>query len=137
MALTNLQAVRLAIQDNTPGLYIISDDEINYILEKNNNNVNTSSLEAARIVLFQLSMSGDSVVDILSIRGSKAAEQYRLALELYLKNPYLNPVLANAGAWAGGISLAEMQTNNTTIDNNYVTTPNDKLVTYNDNPFLI
>ncbi len=39
MALTLNQQVRLLCQDNTPGLYIISDDEIDFLLERNNNSV--------------------------------------------------------------------------------------------------
>jgi len=72
MALTLIQQVRLNTQDNTPGLYIISDAEIEYLLEKNNNNVNRASVEAARIILFNLSMRTDEVVDVFSIRGSQS-----------------------------------------------------------------
>jgi len=37
MALTPLQQIRLIIQDNTPGLYIISDDEpFDDIIDLNN-----------------------------------------------------------------------------------------------------
>lgn len=123
MALTDIQKVRLEIQDNTPGLYILSDDEIEYFLEKNNNSVIRASIDAARTVLFNLSQRTDETVDIFSIRGGKAAEQYRLALELYLRDPTLNPVLRNVGGYVGGISKEDMESNNANTDNNIVENP--------------
>lgn len=123
MALTDIQKVRLEIQDNTPGLYILSDDEIEYFLEKNNNSVIRASIDAARAVLFNLSQRTDETVDIFSIRGGKAAEQYRLALELYLRDPTLNPVLRNVGGYVGGVSKSDMESNDANPDNNTVKTP--------------
>ena len=125
MALTALQEVRLLTQDNVTGLYIVSDDEIDYFLTKNNNSVNRASLDVARVILLNLSMRGDSTVDILSIKGSKAAEQYRLALTMFLRDPNLNPVLTNCQGYAGGISLTDMQANVDNPDNNYVHAPDD------------
>jgi hypothetical protein len=125
MALTPIQIVRLNVQDNTPGLYIISDDEVTYLLDKNSQNTNKASLDAARIILMNLSMRGDRTVDILSIKGSAAANAYRLALEMYLKDPNLNPVLNNCGAYAGGISISDMVANVANTDNNSVLVPTD------------
>ncbi len=123
MALTAIQQVRLLIQDNSPGLYIISDDEINFFLERNSNNINRTAVEAAKVVLLNLSMRSDTSTDILSIKGSKAAEAYRLALELFIKSPDLNPVLQNTSGYAGGISIADMQANIDNLDNNIVVVP--------------
>jgi hypothetical protein len=120
MALSLIDQVRLLIADNTPGLYLISDDEVNFLLQRNNNNVNRASLEAAKIILMNLAMRGDSTVDIFSIKGAKAAEQYRLALELFLKSPDLNPVLQNTQAYFGGVSKSDMELNNGILDNNLV-----------------
>jgi hypothetical protein len=92
MALTLNQQVRLLCQDNTPGLYIISDDEISFLLQRNNNSVDRAVYEALQIMLRYLAQRGDETVDIFSIRGSKAAEQMRLAIELYLKDPANNPL---------------------------------------------
>ena len=71
MALSLIDQVRLLVQDNTPGLYIISDEEINFLLQRNNNKLNPTALEAAKIILMNLSMRGDSTVDIFSIKGGK------------------------------------------------------------------
>lgn len=129
MALTLIEQVRLLTQDNTPGLYIVSDDEITFFLERNSNNVNRTALDTARVILLNLSMRSDSVVDILSIKSSKAAESYRLALMMFLKDPNLNSVLNNCQGWAGGVSLTEMQANVDNTDNNIVTTPDTTVYT--------
>jgi hypothetical protein len=120
MALSLIDQVRLLIADNTPGLYLISDDEVHFLLQRNNNNVNRASLEAAKIILMNLAMRPDSQVDIFSIKGAKAAEQYRLALELFIKSPDLNPVLQNTQAYFGGVSKSDMELNNGNPDNNVV-----------------
>lgn len=131
MALSNIDAVRLLVQDNTPGLYIISDEEINFLLQRNNNKLNPTALEAAKIILMNLSMRGDSTVDIFSIKGGKAAEQYRLALQLFLKDPNLNPMINNVQGYFGGVSKSDMVANDGNLDNNLVpstkstSTPND------------
>lgn len=123
MALTALQAVRLEIQDNTPGLYIISDDEVTYFLEKHNGSIARASLDVAKSILFNLSQRGDETVDILSLKGSKAAESYKQALMLYIKDQTLNPINQNLSGWVGGISKSEMQANDSTLDNNYIKVP--------------
>ena len=126
MALTLTQQVRLNIQDNTPGLYILSDDEITYLLERNNDNVNRASVEAARIVLFNLSMnSSDQTVDIFSIRGSQAAKAYMEALKLYIRDPNLNQIGNNIQGYASGISLEDMQANDANADNNIFVPPSN------------
>jgi hypothetical protein len=131
MALTNIQQVRLLVQDNVPGLYIVSDDEISYFLERNYDNVNKAALDVARVILLNLSMRSDSTVDILSLRNSKTAEQYRLALQLFLRDPNLNPVLNNCQGYFGNVSIADMQSNDSTVDNNIVQSPSTT-TTYTD-----
>ena len=123
MALTLIQQVRLNIQDNTPGLYILSDDEITYLLERNNDNVNRASVEAARIVLFNLAQKSDESIDIFSIRGSQAAKAYMEALKLYIRDPNLNQIGNNIQGYASGISLEDMQANDANADNNIFVPP--------------
>lgn len=125
MALNLIQIIRLNIQDTVAGLYILSDAEIEYFLQKNENNINRTSLDCARVVLLNLSMRGDHTTDILSIKGSKAAESYRLALQMFLRDPNMNPVLTNCQGYAGGISISDMQSNVDNTDNNYARTPED------------
>ena len=125
MALTLNQQVRLLCQDNTPGLYIISDDEIDFLLERNNNNVDKAVYEALQIMLRYLAQRGDESIDIFSIRGSKSAEQMRLAIELYLKDPANNPLYKNLKGYVGGVSLSDMAENNANLDNNIIQSPSD------------
>ena len=72
-----------------------------------------------------LSQRGEETVDIFSIKGSKAAEQYRLALQLFLTSPSTNPVLQNAKGWIGGVSNADIIENLNNSDNNLVTVPSE------------
>ncbi len=124
MALTSIQAVRLLVQDTAgPGLYFLSDDEITYFLDRNNQSVDKAALEAAKVILLQLSIRGDSTVDVLSVRSSKAAEAYRLALQMFIRNPDTNRILQNASGYAGGVSISDMQANIDNLDNNIVVVP--------------
>ena len=125
MALSLNQQVRLLCQDNTPGLYIISDDEIDFLLERNNNSVDKAVYEALQIMLRYLAQRGDESIDVFSIRGSKAAEQMRLAIELYLKDPANNPLYKNLKGYVGGVSLSDMAENNANLDNNIIQSPSD------------
>ena len=123
MSLTLIQQVRFLVQDNVPGLYIISDDEIQYLLDKNSNNVNRAAVEAARVILFNLSMRNDSVVDIFSIKSSSSAKAYIEALKLFIRDPSLSGVLSNINGYAGGISISDMQSNDANLDNNIPVQP--------------
>ena len=125
MSLTPIQQIRLTVQDNTPGLYIISDDELAWLLEKNNNNVAKASIDAARIILLNLSQRNDETVDIMSIKSSKSAENYRLALESFLKDPNSNPLYQNLKGYVGGVSISDMDANNANLDNNIIQSPSD------------
>ena len=125
MSLTLNQQVRLLCQDNTPGLYIISDDEIDFLLQRNNNNVDKAVYEALQIMLRYLAQRGDESIDVFSIRGSKSAEQMRLAIELYLKDPANNPLYKNLKGYVGGVSISDMDANNANLDNNIIQSPSD------------
>ena len=125
MALTLNQQVRLLCQDNTPGLYIISEDEIDFLLQRNNNNVDKAVYEALQIMLRYLAQRGDESIDVFSIRGSKSAEQLRLAIELYLKDPANNPLYKNLKGYVGGVSISDMDANNANLDNNIIQSPSD------------
>lgn len=137
MELSLIEQVRLLIQDNTPGLYVISDLEINYLLTRNSNSINRTALEAAKIVLMNLSMRGDSSVDIFSLKGSKAAEQYRLALQLFIKDPNLNPILQNVQGYFGGVSKSDMENNNANSDNSLVPSVNTSAVSIPSGAFTL
>lgn len=123
MAYTLIQQVKLEVADLDPSFPLLSDSDYEYLLLKHNNSVVRAAIDAARIILLMLSQRTDETVSIFSVRGSKAADQYRLALELYIKNPQLNPLYNNLKGYFGGVSLSDMQANNADLDNNIVENP--------------
>ena len=138
--MATIQDIRYETGDVDAAFPLLVDAEITYYLQKNEGSLRRTSLDCARAILMKLSMRGDSTVDIFSIKGSKAAESYRLALQMYIKNPEFNPVMTSANIYAGGISLSDMQANVDTLDNNYVKTANQPdSYTYPplDNPFVV
>ena len=121
MALTPIQQVKLQVGDMDINFPLLSDDSYNYFLEKNSNNITRASLDAARSILLILAQRTSETVDIFTVSGGhKSAMEYRLALQLFLKSPELNPVMNSAIIYAGGISKSDMSTNNSKIDTNYV-----------------
>jgi len=140
MAVTaeQIQQVRWEVQDVDAGLPILPDETYVYLIEKNNGSIRRSSLDAARMILFKLSIdSSDQTVDIFSIKGSKAAQQYMQALKLFLKDSNLNPALTMAEGYAGGVSKEDMISNLANPDNNAFVSPSynpDSLYTQYD-PF--
>lgn len=123
MAYTLIQQVKLEVADVDPAFPLLSESDYDYLLQKQNNSVVRAAVDAARIILLKLSQQTDETVSIFSIRGSKAAEQYRLALEMYIKNPQLNPLYNNLQGYFGGVSTTDMQANNANTDNNIVQNP--------------
>jgi len=116
--------VRYEIQDVTPGLYILDDSTISYYLTKNNESITRASMDAARAVLMRLAMtSTEETIDIMSIKTRYQAQEYRLALQMYLANPLLNPILQNVRGYVGGVSNSDMDANDANTDNNTVQSP--------------
>ena len=135
MAYTDIQKVRIEVADLDPGFPLLVDDEYSYLLEKNNNSIVRASVDAARIILLKLSQQTDETVSIFSVKGSKAAEQYRLALELYIKNPQLNPLYNNLQGYFGGVSISDMKANAANSDNNIVENPGKTDALFTTGPF--
>ena len=123
MALNNIQKVRVECADTDPTFPILPDSTYIYLLEKNYDSITRSAMDAARIILMHLSQRSTETVDIFTIKGSAAAESYRQALLLYIKDPSNNPVLQNCQGWFGGTSLAQMQENDSNLDNNIILQP--------------
>ena len=118
MALSEISKVRVLIGDTDPALPILSDEEYEFFLSQSNGNVTRASMSAASAALFKLSMRTRRDVDILSIHGQQAAQNYIAALKLYISNPSINVGLLLAEGYAGGISKADMQANDANPDNN-------------------
>ncbi len=136
MSAANIAKIRYELADTDLAMPMLSDTEYSYFLTKNNNSIRRAMIDAAKTILFKLSMRGDETVDVFSLKGSKAAEQYRMALQMFIKNPEFNPALTLANAYAGGISKSDMMKNVQTLDNNAVTIP-DKNSDLPDNYFEV
>lgn len=117
--------IRMEIGDSDPNFPILSDDEINYYLTKNSSNLARTSMDCARAILMKLSMRSDSVVDVFSMKSSTASRSYIQALQLYIKDPNLNPLMQNLQGYAGGVSISDMQANDSNSDNNRVIRPSE------------
>lgn len=129
--------VRYEIGDTDLSLPILSDAEYTYFLTKNEENINKTALDAARVILFKLSIrSEDSTVDIFSIKGSKAAEAYKNALILFITNPSLNKILDGVSPYFGGVSQSDMSANESNTDNVIFETGNSNVEIQTNNPFL-
>ena len=137
MAYTLIQQVKLEVADLDQAFPLLSDADYDYLLLKHNNSVVRAAVDAARIILLLLSQRTDETVDVFSVRGSKAAEQYRLALELYIKNPQLNPLYNNLKGYVGGVSISDMEANNADLDNNIVENPGKTESLYQTGPFTV
>jgi len=120
MALNDIQKVRLEVGDTEVDLPILTDEEYEYFLEKNSGSVRRASIDAAKTILFKMSMRSDETVDIFSFKGSKAAQSYVMALTLFLKNPDLNPILQSAMPYGSGVSVSDMNANDANTDNEAV-----------------
>lgn len=115
MALADIQKVRLEVGLSGEAASVLTDDEIQYFLDKYNNNIKKSSLDVAKTVLFIVSSivherSGTE----LEIWGHTWFENYMAALKLYLSNPNFSISIGSIQAYAGGISVEDVRRN---IDN--------------------
>lgn len=118
MALTDVEKVRLEIGLSGQAIDILSDAEIQYFLDKNNNSVKRASLDAAKTVLFVLAQlvherSGSE----LEIWNHTWFENYMKVLQLYITNPNFSIALEQAKVYAGGISVTDIRNNVENSDN--------------------
>ena len=132
-----IQALRYELGDTSPEFPIMSDEEYQYFLSKNDYVVRRAAMDAAKSIMFKLSMRDDSAVDIFSIKGSAAARNYMQALLMFIKNPDLNSLYDKVQGYAGGISKADMLSNDSNLDNNIVNQPTAETFTYRPSTFGI
>ena len=114
MAFTDIEKIRVEIGLTGGAADILSDEELTYFLEKNNNSIKRASLDAAKTVLFILSQFTHERSDMLEIWGHTWFENYMKSLQLYLNNPNFSIAIDSAKVYAGGISKTDIRSN---IDN--------------------
>jgi hypothetical protein len=132
-----IQALRYELGDTSVEFPIMSDSEYQYFLSKNDYVIRRAAMDAAKSIMFKLSMRDDSAVDLFSIKGSAAARNYMQALKMYISDPNLNQALQNVQGYAGGISKADMIANDSNADNNIVNQPTSETFTYRPSSFGI
>ena len=123
--MATIQDIRYELSDTIIEFPILSDAEITYYLTKNSSNLARTSMDCARAILMKLSMRSEDTIDIFSMKSAKTANQYMLALQLYIKDPNLNPLMQNLQGYAGGVSISDMQANDSNSDNNRVIRPSE------------
>lgn len=139
MALTDVQKLRIEVQDTSVEFPLLSDEEYQYILDKNNLSIRKAALDAARMILFKLSIeSVDDTVSVFSIKGSQAAKAYMEALKLFINNQALNPFVLDGTVYAGGISKTDYAANAANTDNIIPDLkPAEYVASSTANPFLL
>jgi hypothetical protein len=132
-----IHALRIELGDTSPEFPIMSDDEYNYFLSKHDWNISRATMDAAKSIMLKLSMRTDETVDIFSIKGTAAAKNYMMALQLYIKNPDLNTMYDKIQGYAGGISKEDMVNNDSNLDNNIIVEATAETFTYRPSSFGI
>ncbi len=135
--MATIQDIRYELGDTSAEFPIMTDAEYQYFLNKNSNSLQRTAMDAAKSIMLKLSMRTDETVDIFSIKGSSAARNYMQALQMYIKNPDLNAMYDKVQGYAGGISLSDMQANDSNLDNNIVKQPTVETFTYRPSTFGI
>lgn len=96
-----IDRVRLSVGDIWPDSEILSDEDYQYFLNKNNGNENRATLDAARTILFTLSRYTRERTGDIEVYGGDIFSNYLKALNLILKDPNIS--LSAAIPYAGGI----------------------------------
>jgi len=117
MALTPVQEIKLNLGLVGNAADILTDDELQYFLDKNNGSVKKASLDAAKTLLFILSQFTHEKNDILEVWGNTWFENYMKTLQLYINNPAYSLAIDSAKAYAGGISVTDIRNNIDNSDN--------------------
>lgn len=112
---TLIEQVRLNVGDNNTEFQILPDDTYQWLLDKYNNNVNRSSLDAAKYILFELTKFPTRERTGQIEVWNEWVNAYRKALELFIKDPNLTSIIPVP--YAGGISKSDMKSNDSDNDN--------------------
>lgn len=109
-----IDQIRLKLGD-TSEPYILDDAVYQYLLDKNNQDVYRTSVEALEAIVASFAKMADEVVGDEEYRWGDVYTRYRDLLDDLKSNP------VNAAAWlpfAGGISVSDSDANNANTDAN-------------------
>ena len=118
--LTPIEVVRLEIGLVGEAVDLLTDEEIQYFLEKNHDNVRKASVDAAKTVIFILSQRVHERASELEIWGHDWFNNYYKSLQLYLTDPNYSIAINSATPYAGGISKKDIRENIDNFDNQVV-----------------
>ena len=117
MALDAVSAIKLEIGLVGSAEGILSNDELQYFLDKNNQSVKKAALDAAKTVLFILSQLTHTKADVLESWDHDWFNNYYKTLQMYLNDPNFSFAINGAMPYAGGISVADIRANIENYDN--------------------
>ena len=117
MTLNPIQQIRLEIALIGDAENLLSEEELQYFLDKHNGSVRRASLDAVKTVLFILSTRVHEKIEMLEIWGHTWFENYMKTLQMYINDPNYSIALENAKAYAGGISVSDIRNNINNPDN--------------------
>ena len=120
MALDPVSTVKLEIGLVADASDLLTDEEITYYLEKNNNNISKAARDCAKTVLFILSQRVHERASELEIWGHDWFNNYYKSLQLYLTDPNYSIAINSATPYAGGISKKDIRENIDNFDNQVV-----------------
>ena len=117
MALDAVSAIKLEIGLVGSAEGILSDAELQYFLDKNNQSVKKAALDAAKTVLFILSQLTHTKASELESWDHDWFNNYYKTLQMYLNDPNFSFAINSAMPYAGGISVADIRANVENYDN--------------------
>lgn len=115
--MTPIEEVRLEIGLLGQAYQLLSDEEIQYFLNKNNGNIRRASSSAGKTVLFILSQLVHTKASELESWDHDWFNNYYKTLQMYLNDPNFSFAINGAMPYAGGISVADIRANVENYDN--------------------
>lgn len=115
--MTSIEEVRLEIGLIGQAYQLLTDEEIQYFLNKNNGNIRRASSSAGKTVLFILSQLVHTKASELESWDHDWYNNYYKSLKLYLSDPNYSIALSGASPYAGGISVTDIRENVNNSDN--------------------
>lgn len=115
--MTPIEEVRLEIGLLGQAYQLLSDEEIQYFLNKNNGNIRRASSSAGKTVLFILSQLVHTKASELESWDNDWFNNYYKTLQMYMNDPNFSFAINGAMPYAGGISVSDIRANVDNSDN--------------------